>query len=77
MRTFLFDCPAADKPGPVLTVIGGSDKVDTSVDPHDIADIGEPALFYIIGDGDIQKILTMLLYEFGCAKFIDGMVEVF
>ena len=76
MSTFLFDSFAADKARPVLTVIGGNDKVNTSVDADNIADIGDITFLDIISYRDMQKVFTMLVYKFSSAKFVDIMVKI-
>ena len=53
MSPFLLDGPASHKPGLVLAIVSRSDEVDASVGAYNITDIGEIALFYIIGHRDV------------------------
>ena len=53
MGSFLLDRPASHKPGLVLAIVSCNDEVDASVDTYNITDIGEIALFYIIGHRDV------------------------
>ena len=53
MSTFLFDCFATDKTRLMLTIIGGNNKVNTSVNAYDITDVGDIAFLDIIGYRDI------------------------
>ena len=49
----LLDRPASHKPGLVLAVVSCDDEVDASVDAYNMTDVGEIALFYIIGHRDV------------------------
>ena len=53
MGSLLFDRSAVHKPGLVLAIVSRNDEVDASVDAYNITDIGEIALFYIIGHRDM------------------------
>ena len=48
--TFLFDGFTAYKSRLMLTVIGGNNKVNASVNANNIADIGDVTFFDIIGN---------------------------
>lgn len=65
---FLFDLFATDKAGFSVAVIRGHDKINPSINTHDMADISKTAFFYFVGNRDMQKILSMLLYELCSAK---------
>lgn len=76
MSAFLFDSFAADESGFVTAVIGGGDKINTSVNTYNIADVRKAAFFDIICYWYMQKVLSMFIYKLGSAESVDCMVEV-
>ena len=58
---FLFDRFTTNKSRLVPTIIGSYDKVDASVDAHNMADIRKMTLFDLISNRDMQKYLPCFL----------------
>ncbi len=61
VRTFLFNSFSIYKAKLMLTVLGGSKKVNPSVNACNITDIGHIPFLDIISDRDMQKILALLV----------------
>lgn len=53
VSTFLFNSLATDKARLMFTIVSGNNKVDTSVDAYNIADISDITFFNIISDRDM------------------------
>ena len=77
MSTFLFDLFTTNKTRLVFTIVGGNDKVNTSVDTNNVTDIRDITFLDIICNRDMQKILTMFINKLGCTKLINCVVKVF
>ena len=77
MSPLLFDGFATYETGSLSAVICGYNKVDTPVYAYNITDVRNTAFLNTVCYGNMQIILPLLIYKFGCAKLVNIMVKVF
>ena len=63
VSTFLFNSFPTNKSRLMVAVISCNNKVNTSVNTYNIADVRNITFFNLIGNWYIQMVFTMLIYK--------------